>query len=102
MLQSQRKSAILTAAKKAKLKSNPSRVRFAESVTVNGAPVITVSIIFILIFVGFGVFPDFLRLPILLFVDQVNSRYIPPAVSNAVWFAIKYVFRITFAFTCLG
>ena len=43
MLQSQRKSAILTAAKKAKLKNNPSRVRFAEAVTVNGAPVITVS-----------------------------------------------------------
>ena len=54
MLQSQRKSAILTAAKKAKLKSNPSRVRFAESVTVNGAPVITVSIIFKLFFVSFG------------------------------------------------
>ncbi|XP_071126713.1 uro-adherence factor A-like isoform X3 [Mytilus edulis] len=30
-----RKSALLTAAKKAKLKSNPSRVRFAECVTVN-------------------------------------------------------------------
>ncbi|XP_033743319.1 LOW QUALITY PROTEIN: uncharacterized protein LOC117329473 [Pecten maximus] len=32
--QSTRKSALLTAAKKAKLKNNPSRVRFAESVTV--------------------------------------------------------------------
>ena len=33
---STRKSAILSAAKKAKLKSNPSRVRFAESVDING------------------------------------------------------------------
>ena len=33
-----RKSAILTAAKKAKLKSNPSRVRFAEGVVINGSP----------------------------------------------------------------
>ena len=49
MLQSQRKSAILTAAKKAKLKNNPSRVRFAEAVTVNGAPVITVSTIYFFI-----------------------------------------------------
>lgn len=31
-----RKSAILTAAKKARLKSNPSRVRFAEGVVING------------------------------------------------------------------
>ncbi|XP_064636403.1 uncharacterized protein LOC135493223 isoform X2 [Lineus longissimus] len=38
---SNRKSAILTAAKKAKLKSNPSRVRFAESVTVNGDKILT-------------------------------------------------------------
>ena len=30
-----RKSALLSAAKKAKLKSNPSRVRFAESVDIN-------------------------------------------------------------------
>ena len=35
LLQSIRKSALLTAAKKAKLKNNPSRVRFAECVTVN-------------------------------------------------------------------
>ncbi|XP_055959064.1 uncharacterized protein LOC126829506 [Patella vulgata] len=41
---SSRKSALLTAAKKAKLKSNPSRVRFAESVMVNGAHVLTPSI----------------------------------------------------------
>ncbi|XP_071086775.1 uncharacterized protein [Haliotis cracherodii] len=40
---SSRKSALLTAAKKAKLKSNPSRVRFADSVMVNGAPVLTPS-----------------------------------------------------------
>ncbi|XP_064608922.1 uncharacterized protein LOC135473057 isoform X2 [Liolophura sinensis] len=36
---SSRKSALLTAAKKARLKSNPSRVRFADSVVVNGASV---------------------------------------------------------------
>ncbi|XP_049847284.1 uncharacterized protein LOC126299428 isoform X1 [Schistocerca gregaria] len=35
---SARKSALLSAAKKAKLKSNPSRVRFAEGVVVNGSP----------------------------------------------------------------
>ncbi|XP_074593078.1 uncharacterized protein LOC141848868 isoform X2 [Brevipalpus obovatus] len=35
---SNRKSAILTAAKKAKLKSHPSRVRFAEGVAINGSP----------------------------------------------------------------
>lgn len=35
---SSRKSALLSAAKKAKLKSNPSRVRFAESVDINGSP----------------------------------------------------------------
>ncbi|KAF6205388.1 hypothetical protein GE061_019559 [Apolygus lucorum] len=35
---SSRKSAILSSAKKAKLKSNPSRVRFAEGVVVNGSP----------------------------------------------------------------
>ena len=34
---SSRKSALLSAAKKAKLKSHPSRVRFAESVDINGA-----------------------------------------------------------------
>ncbi len=43
VFQSNRKSALLTAAKKARLKNNPARVRFAEAVTVNGAPVITVS-----------------------------------------------------------
>ncbi|XP_041357056.1 uncharacterized protein LOC121374154 isoform X2 [Gigantopelta aegis] len=41
---SSRRSALLTAAKKAKLKNNPSRVRFADSVMVNGAPVLTRSI----------------------------------------------------------
>lgn len=35
---STRKSALLTAAKKAKLKNNPSRVRFAEGVVINGSP----------------------------------------------------------------
>ena len=40
---STRKSAILSAAKKAKLKSNPSRVRFAESVDINGSLGLTVS-----------------------------------------------------------
>ncbi|GFN91613.1 Ferm and pdz domain-containing protein, partial [Plakobranchus ocellatus] len=36
---SSRKSAILTAAKKARLKDNPSRVRFSDAVLVNGASV---------------------------------------------------------------
>lgn len=35
-IQSTRKSALLSAAKKAKLKNNPSRVRFAEGVVING------------------------------------------------------------------
>ncbi|KAK6620808.1 hypothetical protein RUM43_011104 [Polyplax serrata] len=35
---SNRKSALLSAAKKAKLRSHPSRVRFAEGVVVNGSP----------------------------------------------------------------
>ncbi|XP_022327026.2 uncharacterized protein LOC111126576 isoform X7 [Crassostrea virginica] len=42
-LQSTKKSSLLTAAKKAKLKSNPNRVRFSENVTVtmvNGAPLL--------------------------------------------------------------
>ena len=43
---STRKSAILSAAKKAKLKSNPSRVRFAESVDINGSLGLTVSCLF--------------------------------------------------------
>jgi hypothetical protein len=43
LLQSARKSALLSAAKKAKLKSNPSRVRFAEGVVVNGSPLFPVS-----------------------------------------------------------
>lgn len=38
LVNSLRKSAILSSAKKAKLKSNPSRVRFAEGVVVNGSP----------------------------------------------------------------
>lgn len=45
-LQSTKKSSLLTAAKKAKLKSNPNRVRFSENVTVtmvNGAPLQIVS-----------------------------------------------------------
>ncbi|KAF4527866.1 hypothetical protein B566_EDAN014786, partial [Ephemera danica] len=36
--QSARKSALLSVAKKARLKSHPSRVRFAEGVVVNGSP----------------------------------------------------------------
>ncbi|XP_050428155.1 uncharacterized protein LOC126838085 isoform X2 [Adelges cooleyi] len=40
---SARKSALLSSAKKAKLKSNPSRVRFAEGVLVNGSPLCPVS-----------------------------------------------------------
>ncbi len=43
ILQSARKSAILSVAKKAKLRSNPSRVRFAEGVVVNGSPFYPVS-----------------------------------------------------------
>ncbi|CAG7827581.1 unnamed protein product [Allacma fusca] len=38
---SSRKSALLSAAKKAKLKCNPSRVRFAEGVVINGSPLFT-------------------------------------------------------------
>jgi len=38
-----RKSTLLSAGKKAKLKSRPTRVRFAESVCVNGAPLFPVS-----------------------------------------------------------
>ena len=41
---SSRKSALLSAAKKAKLKNQPSRVRFAESVDINGSPLYNVSI----------------------------------------------------------
>lgn len=44
-MQSARKSALLSSAKKAKLKSNPSRVRFAEGVLVNGSPLCPVSYI---------------------------------------------------------
>ncbi|GFS04012.1 FERM and PDZ domain-containing protein [Elysia marginata] len=40
---SNRKSAILTPAKKARLKDNPSRVRFSDAVLVNGASVASVS-----------------------------------------------------------
>lgn len=40
-----RKSTLLSAGKRAKLRSRPSRVRFAESVCVNGAPLFPVSII---------------------------------------------------------
>lgn len=38
MFQTTKKSALLTAAKKAKLRSRPSRVRFAEGVVINGSP----------------------------------------------------------------
>lgn len=38
-----RKSTLLSATKKAKLRSRPTRVRFAESVCVNGAPLFPVS-----------------------------------------------------------
>lgn len=39
-----RKSTLLSAGKRAKLRSRPSRVRFAESVCVNGAPLFPVSV----------------------------------------------------------
>ena len=45
--QTTRKSALLTAAKKAKLKNNPSRVRFSEGVVINGSPLYSVSKTFI-------------------------------------------------------
>lgn len=45
--QTTRKSALLTAAKKAKLKNNPSRVRFSEGVVINGSPLYSVSMLFI-------------------------------------------------------
>lgn len=38
-----RKSTLLSASKRARLRSKPSRVRFAESVCVNGAPLFPVS-----------------------------------------------------------
>lgn len=38
-----RKSTLLSPGKKAKLRSRPNRVRFAESVCVNGAPLFPVS-----------------------------------------------------------
>ena len=41
--QGARKSTLLSASKRARLKSKPSRVRFAESVCVNGAPLFPVS-----------------------------------------------------------
>lgn len=40
-----RKSTLLSASKRAKLKSRPCRVRFAESVLVNGAPLFPVGIL---------------------------------------------------------
>lgn len=40
-----RKSTFLSAGKKAKLRTRPSRVRFAESVCVNGAPLFPVSVV---------------------------------------------------------
>lgn len=40
--QGARKSTLLSASKRARLKSKPSRVRFAESVCVNGAPLFPV------------------------------------------------------------
>lgn len=39
-----RKSTLLSASKKAKLRNRPTRVRFAESVCVNGAPLFPVNI----------------------------------------------------------
>lgn len=42
-VQSTRKSALLSAAKKAKLRNNPSRVRFAEGVVINGTTLPLVS-----------------------------------------------------------
>lgn len=41
--QGARKSTLLSASKRARLRSKPSRVRFAESVCVNGAPLFPVS-----------------------------------------------------------
>lgn len=49
--QGARKSTLLSASKRARLKTKPSRVRFAESVCVNGAPLFPVR------------FPAFLSLP---------------------------------------
>lgn len=43
--QGARKSTLLSASKRARLKTKPSRVRFAESVCVNGAPLFPVIII---------------------------------------------------------
>lgn len=43
-----KKSTLLSAGKRAKLKSRPNRVRFAESVCVNGAPLFPVSVYFFL------------------------------------------------------
>lgn len=40
-----RKSTLLSAGKRAKLRTRPSRVRFAESVCVNGAPLFPVSLL---------------------------------------------------------
>lgn len=44
--QGARKSTLLSASKRARLKTKPSRVRFAESVCVNGAPLFPVSFLF--------------------------------------------------------
>lgn len=44
--QGARKSTLLSASKRARLKTKPSRVRFAESVCVNGAPLFPVSFFF--------------------------------------------------------
>lgn len=48
-----RKSTLLSAGKKAKLKSKPIRVRFAESVCVNGAPLFPVRISLYFSFIKF-------------------------------------------------
>lgn len=45
--QSTRKSALLSAAKKAKLRNNPSRVRFAEGVVINGTALPLVGFIYV-------------------------------------------------------
>lgn len=48
-----RKSTLLSASKRARLKNKPSRVRFAESVCVNGAPLFPVSIYFVFLDISY-------------------------------------------------
>ncbi len=70
-VQSTRKSALLSAAKKAKLRNNPSRVRFAEGVVINGTtlPLVSSSFSFFLVpavplIFAFFIFPPPLAEPI--------------------------------------